>query len=90
MTGKYASKVKFNYEGIKDKEYSSDIFKEWEEDIKGAILQDVTEEGIDPSQMRLEQCHRYVLAQEEVIIWLSYYVKWGQWPVKSQSDDYNG
>ena len=90
MTGKYASQVRFNYEGIKGKEYSSDIFKEWEEAIKGAILADVREEGVYPSEMRLEQCHRYALAQEEVIVDLLYRAKYGRERIKLQDDDYQG
>ena len=90
MTGRNASQVRFNYEGIKGKEYSTDSFKEWEVDIKYAILADVREEGVNPSEMRLEQCHRYVLAQEELIVNLLYHIKYGGERIKLQDDDYKG
>ena len=90
MTGKYASKVQFIYNNIKGSLYSSDVYKRWEDEMKGAIAKDVISEDIPNDGKRLEEAHRFALAQEQVIINLLYLIKWGSLPKQPKSYDYNG
>ena len=87
MFGYCASKVKFNYDDVGKRLYCKDLRIEWEEAMKGAILNDCIKEEIEPEQMRVEQCHRYVLACEEVIDKLLFSVKWGKPPQNTQSNE---
>lgn len=90
MVGKYAGKVRFNYEGITAKMSSRDLFNNWEADMKGAINTDVIDEGWEPGKMRLEECHRYAGACEKVIVDLIFCCKWGHLPDSKKGDENSG
>lgn len=83
MTGINAGKVVFNYDGLAADLYARDLFEEWDGSIKAAISRDVIEEQWEPGRMGLEECHRYAVACEEVIVNLIFWCKWHRLPHKA-------
>lgn len=80
MFGNNASKVRFNCEGIQRNVYSYYLFENWEKDMKGAIGKDLIDEGYKVSEMKLEECYRYAVACERVIVDLIFWCKWHELP----------
>ena len=89
MTGKYASKVRFNYNGLMNRDYSRDLMNEWEDSMKGAISADLVDEGCADEKMGFESARRYGRACEEVIYDLLFWVKWGHQRIMLKKDESN-
>ena len=77
MIGKNAARVEFDYEGLSERRYSQDLFNIWQADMKKAIDEDLIDEGLISSKVIEVASIRYVMACEDLIIDLIFWVKCG-------------